>query len=95
MVVLTKSRKGGSELRVRANALKRNKELYFESPALQSSGWFFLSLARSQDCAGARACGERPRLLGGRTGGSVRPWFGGCGRVCEPVCVGVSVLCYV
>ena len=73
VVVSTKSPKGGSELRVRANALKKSKELYFGSPALQSSGWFFLFLARSQDCAGARAYGERPRLLGGRTGGSVCP----------------------
>ena len=51
-----------SELRARADVLKRSKELFIESPALHSLAWFFLVLARTQG-HGARACGEWTRLV--------------------------------
>ena len=53
---------GESELRARANVLKRSKELFIESPALHSLAWFFLVLARTQG-HGARAYGEWTRLV--------------------------------
>ena len=60
--VSTKCPVSESELRARANVLKRSKELFIESPALHSLTWFFLVLARTQG-HGARACGEWTRLV--------------------------------
>ena len=61
-----------SELRARANVLKRSKELFIESPALHSLTWFFLSSRARKVMARARVVSGRA-LFGGRIGDSVRP----------------------
>ena len=62
-----------SELRARADVLKRSKELFIESPALHSSTWFFFLSSRARKViARARVVSGRA-LFGGRIGDSVRP----------------------